>query len=569
MCCNSLVNFNYDKNLAQDAVKPDAVGRIGAFLTKPLVIACGREVFVTSSASDLTFQSAEKRAIITRIFFAFVAIAILPLTLIGLALTACSKSHSHYLNQETTVKPIKKPAAETENKATTTTTTATSTAKTKAVADTAKVSKQETGPVNLTKIATPIISENDLTDSQAGWENGVTDTDHTKAVNKLINKWSRSVIEEQTDKEIQKSISQFNTMLFAEFKKDAKKGKEVEIPRDFLGALRFRVMQDPMPISDKAETLEEGFYYIISKEDKLVKETDPEVLKNEAAFRYQNGNIEMFKAESRRAYLNVNGKSLPFKEGKGIDQPYYIFKEGDIVTGGNKFVRHDNVSFQVDIEYFFTVGPNGTILHGRPSFEPSKEAQQQTLNFNSGETVKFTTLKDAVEVENKLLQGFAFPSSEDPLIVIDIDHDPIFKKLVDYFKYELKNAPEDLKIFRLAMFAADLEKMGDNYEPIDDEQTYYLGDIVDSGKLDKKYNGLLVKALADQLDIPCTLVVQEVQKGSDKPTYKTWNVIYVGNQPHVLDSGKMVLLPIRTPPPMSYSLQSEYGTTELAEKKQH
>lgn len=96
MSCVGLVgfNYNYEKDVPKSIPKQDKMGSIGAFLCKPLILACGSEVTVRSSESGLTFITSEKRNMIQRLFFAFVAIALLPLTLIGLMCLGCSKAYS-------------------------------------------------------------------------------------------------------------------------------------------------------------------------------------------------------------------------------------------------------------------------------------------------------------------------------------------------------------------------------------------------------------------------------------------------------------------------------------------
>jgi hypothetical protein len=109
MTLKALVNFSliYDNNYTKNVISQDGLGYAGAFLSKPLIMACGRHVVVSSSASGLTFLTAEKRSTIQRIFFAVMAFALLPLTLIGLACTACSKAHSNLYEKynKNTAKP--------------------------------------------------------------------------------------------------------------------------------------------------------------------------------------------------------------------------------------------------------------------------------------------------------------------------------------------------------------------------------------------------------------------------------------------------------------------------------
>jgi hypothetical protein len=560
MSCTGLVSFNYGKNFPKELAKQDAMGYIGALLCKPLALACGTEVTLSSSASGLTFLTAEKRSAIQRIFFAFVAIALLPLTLIGLMCLGCSKAHSstYGLYSKNGVKPA--GDSETEDK-------------TDNVAKVAVTGKTASADANQTKILTPLVAEADLISHDTYWTDKITILGNlSEQLKALKEKWVRSVAKEDADKELHSSISKFNDEAFATLKKSDPK---LENPRDFLLALKRRVMAEPVRICDEHVQLEEGSYYILDGQV-LKKITDLNLLKTKPVYKFEKGQIELFVSKDAQIDFCVNDKNFPALAGLGIEKPHYSFKEGDVITTLPTYDYNNGYPVDHDILHLFTVGPRGVIFAGKASKAPSSEARAQTLNFNPGKKLKYTTKENAAEIEmsKKLVPGFAFPaiysetsSSRPCSIVVDIDRDPIFRKLVDYFKkeFELLKEQPDLKIFRLAMFAADLDKKGDRYriDPLKG-RNFYLGDLVNSGKMNKIHYGLLVKALADQLEIPCGLVVEFDERAQE---YRTWNVFDMNGEPHVLDSNKMVALSITNPPAFSSSFQAEFGTTGLAAKE--
>jgi hypothetical protein len=561
MSCIGLVSFNYDENLHKDAVKLDSIGNLGAFLCKPLAIACGREVSVSSSESGLTFLPAEKRSAIQRIFFGFVAIALLPLTLIGLLLLGCSKAHSstYGLYSKNSVKPA--TGSETEDK---TDAIALSTANGK-IAGTNSTSNAAAPK----KITTPIVTEADLIASGANWADKVSlGSNLPEALKKLKDAWTRSLAEEAKDKQLHASIAKFNDEAFASMKKA---NPSLENPRDFLHALNHQVMWSPIPVSDKKFEMEEGSYYRLDGPMNLTKITDSKELQDEYVFKYENGRIGIFVPKGGELDITVNSKAFPKKEGNGTDQPYYLFNEGDVIFKSPEKEREQPKNRTADIyktNYLFTVGAKGSIAWGRQPVVTKTERQDDTLYFDSGDSLKYTSKKNTAEVEasKKLVPGFVFPEKDADkvdetgfTIVVDMEHDPIFKKLVEYFRKELelyKDQPE-LQIFRLAMFAADMNKscttrLG-NLKGI-----FYLGDVVGSGLMDQRHCGLLVKALADQLNISCGLVAEKkVEFGINK--FPTWNVFDINGELHVLDSNSMVAISIPNPLPQSYTFQAEFG----------
>lgn len=88
MIFNNLISFSYTQNF-----KIDNFQFVGQFLTKPLALACGKEVVVSSIDETRSHVLKKQVSIILRIFLAMVSLAILPLTLIGILCLASSKTY--------------------------------------------------------------------------------------------------------------------------------------------------------------------------------------------------------------------------------------------------------------------------------------------------------------------------------------------------------------------------------------------------------------------------------------------------------------------------------------------
>lgn len=694
MCCNGLVGFNfeYNKNASSDASKQDMAESIGTFLSKPLILACGEEVKVTSDASGLTFLTEEKRNTIQRVVWGILAAALFPLTIIGLIASAYSTTHNatHKTYLKQMVKPVsnsiaiqtapgagegKNSPAETTAKVDSLIKPGTNNKKPNASEATASATVSTVKPATAQpsappKITTPVVTE---TIAPADWVGKISQKyfvgEFEQEVGRLTGLWrfnhrdfdwhrikqqldgfneeemkqfkewrnlqadGRKKLKEETTaeftelnkirnepnpgqnpkwlllgqterkvkrielleklyyaemdmyegrKKLDEDIKNLNENAFAYTKEKVQEfeKKQIETPRDILWGLQGRKIGKPIPISDCTTQLKEGVFHDITQmawsyvNRELFQEMKDLTLLRKYisetcyAVKYEKGKVELFTTYNVMVgnAIMVNGRSLHSVEGVGPERPFYCFKEGDVVClGGN---------------YAFTVGANGVLSHSDgkrydPKHKASSEASTQTYTFESNALTPanergmgnvYTTIKEATEIgmNEKLLPGFVYPETivkKDPYslldislgrdasgfikvdkpkdedgyrIIVDIDHDPIFKRIVEYFKAEFATSfhnHSDKKLDRLALFAAYVADKSE-YPPIMN-QNFYLGDMLNSGKWSKRNNALLVKALADQLDIPCALVAER-----DGNRVTSWNVVDIETTCHSIVDGK-------------------------------
>lgn len=564
MCCNGLVGFNfeYNKNISNEISKQDTAETIGSFLSKPLILACGQEVKVTPSTSGLTFLTEEKRDSIQRIFFGLLAVALFPLTIIGLIATNFSTTHAatHKAFLKPTIKPISENKAKTEEGKNSPAETTASKVDSLIKPGTNNKKPQVTSTTATTiqqpnkKIDTPIVTE---LKAPADWVSGIKEkyasgmiATEVHRINDLwcVNLWEKGRTSQEFDK-LEEEIKNHNEKAFAFMKEEAaKKGNNsFETPRDILWGLQGKSLDEPIAISESTVKLEEGCFYDFNHKGEVAKSDLNKDFPFKKALKYEKGQLGIFWPKYQGTSFTISGKYLD-SSGGGEDQPVYIFKEGDVLVSGDS--------------YKFTVGANGTLLSlqdGKrypPKFEFA--ACKQSYDFEDNATKptnqkqfdphrSWTRRKDAsvITLYEKLKPGFEYPTKcvkkdqqmdlfpktekddKPSRIVVDIEKDPIFKKIVEYFKAEFasnftsKDSPH-LKVLRLALFAAYVaNKRKDDYS--ETHQNYYLGDVLNSGRWRKQDNPLLVKALADQLGIDCALfLVVDKYDGSNK----LWNLVY-------------------------------------------
>jgi hypothetical protein len=590
-----LLSYNFESQNNTDNTFPvaDAAESIGSFLSSSLILACGDEVKVTTTTSGLTFQSQEKRDTILRIFFAVIALAILPLTIIGLICNAASSSYSsrNALYSKHTVKPVPTTSNTSTKKA--------DTANSKAdcansnvqstVSSTSAVAARVTATANSynppqspayasaapARLAQPKEIEPMFTKlpEQEEWQSKVKECQYTDLYEHMgeffkklhTNMWELNRDQQEARNEkLAKEIAVFNENLFGMLKKsEASSKRDIDTPRDFLWNLQGYSAQ-PVPVSNGNADfqLKENTYYKLTSDDgyflnqshlKLKEMSDISTVdyatqqESSTAIKYSNGRLGIFFPKNViGCSVSVNGKKLSCERGGGSQQSVYNFSEGDVVSMNGK--------------YLFTVGAKGVLrlsgekrMHKSSDFEgladrtrfKSDAVENPENRFSKTVYVKpnqYTKWAVEVGIQKKLVPGFEYPeefiSRDDSLdvgredkdgiiILADINNDPVFKKIVDYFKKEFELFSHSSKMLRLALFAEYVSSKKDHYDSMN--QNYYLGEIINSGRWKRKNSPLLIKALADQLGLQCALISR-----GGVGYHESWNIFYEDGEFYVL-----------------------------------
>jgi Ethylene-responsive protein kinase Le-CTR1 len=470
-----------------------------------------------------------------------------------------------------------------------------------------------TRPSRATAFVEPPLQDPSPTFERDAWEAAVptiTGDQVIQSVNALSAEWKRNQLEQaekrahgetpkketQQPKDTKKALRESNEQIYAFVKKQT----GVATPRDFLWSLRrVRILTDPIPIMGEGEIfqLEEGQFYKLepfNRDGVPVRKPGEEGDAVDAripfgqAIKRKNNRLELYlDTISCARSLYINGQFCSFP-GKGVSQPCYIFKEGDVVCEAQR--------------YLFTVGKNGAIIYPdtkRHSFPISEEAASQTKTFvaqlgykrekSDPNHLRFTDNLQAAEIgmDEPIRPGFSFYStlktgrtnsseevdithSQDDkgdLVFIDIPRDRILQDLVTYLRTEfdlMKYTPEQ-KMMRLASISADL--LSADVWSYRMEKNYLLGDVLQAGAGVCRHRALLIKTLADQLEMPCALVAGPVNR--PMPLYcngqflgfmemisiagqpvaaHAWNIMHLNGRYWVVDAMQQQVFPVDEPP---------------------
>jgi hypothetical protein len=621
-----LRSYNIESQNNTDNTFPvvDTAEAIGSLLSSSLILACGDEVKVTSSDSGLTFQTQEKRDTILRIFFAVIALAILPLTLIGLICKAASTSYSerNALYSQHTVKPITAEPSDSSGPASTTqkdspakgdsvkkvtAQTATSVASAAAIKQSGAANLTEPGtpprspahasaavvnsvPPRIEKVD-PIITK--LPDFPE-WESKIKESQpeelHAKMsdfYNQLQKYWKLEKVDFAT---LSKEAVLYNETLFAMLKKN---NGNLATPRDFLWCSQGYSAQ-PTPITNETTDLqleENVFYEIIGQHDdpnsktvQVKKLSDLSELNNArekqpTGIKYSHGQVGIFSPQNVLGFcIHVNGRKIEPEKGGGSKTPIYNLSEGDVVSHNSR--------------YLFTVGPNGKLrLPGEGHIDIQRDQgvlrattmlthfPDSCRSFKYAKPISQHCVRPVeVGIQEKLAPGFQFPSKFDKYNINAYSGfvNAYFMEKSNGFVIiaDIKNDPVFQQIVNYLKKEFELFPTDNKFlrlalfaQYISREGCYdlrshnfYLGERINAGYWKKEHSAFLIKALADQLDLNCALVTDWL---NDRPNNDSWNICYENDKFYILDLKNFAMSPIDEFPSNKNWWKDQYGLTGI------
>lgn len=548
-----LCQFDY---LSPSLVKPDRTEKITKALLKPLRSAFGRRFQVSSSSNKPTFD--EKRlSLINKVAYAILSFLIAPLTLLGLALSPLSSSH----------KKIYKTLLDSTG-----------------VIPKQILAEEPPGP----RLTTP------------------TKDQIMQSLKEFKNAWNlnvREVQEQIWEGKREQPLSQekahraLNSQLFTFVKQQR---PSVKTPLDVVWGLNGFSMDEPIPMMEPGlnfTTERENFYTIDPWSDCPLKPSQIENNSFGSVIKNENNQLHLYQdGISKFTALFVNGKLYSTSEGKGLNKSILTLNEGDIVCE----------VLGKALTYRFTVGPNGSINYPSKKREvpvisdaartqrEEFESQLQSRRNKNDKSLSCTTNLQAAEIglDAPLEQGFALHSQvqvrtdsetipevdlshqadKGDLVFVDLEKDQVLRDLVAYLKveFELMTYTDEEKTIRLAILAAALlDQKSSSVLP----KNYLLGEVIRAGAGVCRHRSLLIKALADALDLKCALVAGVVSKAArmeaDDHSFvflevlegaaHVWNIMEVDGAPWIVDPMHQCAFPVSSPPGMTVSSQKKIG----------
>jgi hypothetical protein len=476
------------------------------FLLTPLRTAIGETYRILDENSPVQYSVLRTSDAITRLVAGIFSLAILPLTLLGLALAASSQTYNDLANRISAGAARPRPNR----------------------------SKRPTGPP-----PPPRPFKNIQTLPIVQYRKPATELDSqtvAERMQQMTVAMHQNFLQVATDNDPTFDHKQFNLDMFRTMQ-----GKGHQTPMDFcLGFSGFNVPRDPQPRVHNPIVMEtpEGRFFEICEFGQVKIDVIPvhadghidgrSVVPGNAfgrAFRKVGKEIHVFMdGISQGSTLRVNDQVYPYIYGRGASEPSVKLVEGDHIYSSYKYLGRVDADGNIE-------RPSGDpgVLETIP--EGGKEQSERLLanlcdksHKGACQQLTYTNLRVAEELSEPLEAGFVVPNSysteylsalesgeKNALMVFEPDRDPIFNKLVAYFKKEkevlgLSDKELILRLTSFLIFAFEKTPYS-----VDQLTVATFGDCLNARTGVCRHRAFFLKAMLDAVGIDSTIIIGGVR----------------------------------------------------------